>query len=57
MRSRVDDADELAMLCVVRESEWSGPVGLVGDRPQLDAEDARRDNLAGLEKLRGELTR
>ena len=44
--------EESWMLKVVRDSGWYGPVGLVGDRPQLDAEDALRDNLAGLEKLR-----
>ena len=45
------------MLRVVRDSGWQGPVGIVGDRPQLDAEVALRDNLAGLEKLRAELAR
>ncbi len=49
--------EESWMLRVVRESGWQGPVGIVGDRAQLDAEDALRDNLAGLEKLRGELRR
>ena len=44
--------EESWMLKIVRDSGWHGPVGLVGDRPQLDAEDALRDNLAGLEKLR-----
>ena len=48
--------EESWMLKVVRASGWRGPVGLVGDRPQLDAEDALRDNLAGLEKLRPALT-
>ena len=45
------------MLRVVRDSGWQGPVGIVGDRPQLDAEVALRDNLAGLEKLRAEMVR
>ena len=44
--------EESWMLRVVHDSGWHGPVGLVGDRAQLDAEDALRDNLAGLEKLR-----
>ena len=49
--------EESWMLRVVRDSGWQGPVGIVGDRPQLDAEVALRDNLAGLEKLRAELAR
>ena len=49
--------EEAWMLRVVRDSGWRGPVGIVGDRPQLDAEVAMRDNLAGLEKLRAELAR
>ena len=49
--------EETWMLRVVRDSGWQGPVGIVGDRPQLDAEVALRDNLAGLEKLRAELAR
>ena len=49
--------EELAMLRVIRESGWRGPVGILNHRPELDAEVALRDNLAGLEKLRAELAR
>jgi arylsulfatase A-like enzyme/sugar phosphate isomerase/epimerase len=45
------------MLQVVRDSGWTGPVGIVGDRPQLDAEDALRDNIAGLEKVTAAMPR
>jgi sugar phosphate isomerase/epimerase len=51
-----DGTEELAMLRVIRESGWRGPVGILNHRPELDAEEALRGNLAGLEKLLRELT-
>ncbi len=49
--------EEAGMLRVIRESGWRGPVGLINHRPELDAEQALRDNLAGLEKLRADIAR
>ncbi len=47
--------EELGMLRVIRDSGWSGPVGLLNHRPEMDAEVALRGNLEGLEKLRTQL--
>ncbi len=46
---------ELAMLKVIRESGWQGPVGILDHREQLDAEVALKGNLEGLERLRRKL--
>ena len=43
--------EESAMLRVIRDSGWRGPVGIINHRPELDAEQALRDNLAGLDRL------
>jgi hypothetical protein len=45
---------ELAMLRVVLDSGWRGPVGILNHR-SMDSEVALRDNLAGLAKLRRQL--
>ena len=42
---------ELAMLRVVAESDYRGPVGILGHRAELDAEVALRENLEGLERI------
>lgn len=42
---------ERRMLQAVRESGYQGPIGILGHRAELDAEDALRGNLAGLNKL------
>lgn len=42
---------EFAMLRVIRESGWKGPVGIINHRTERDAEVALRDNLRGLDKL------
>jgi sugar phosphate isomerase/epimerase len=47
--------EELGMLRVIRESGWRGPVGILNHRPEVDAEEALRGNLAGLERLVAEL--
>lgn len=47
-----DGTEEAAMLKLVRESGWQGPVGILNHRPEMDAEVALKGNLAGLEKLR-----
>lgn len=46
---------ELAMLKVVRESGYDGPVGILDHQGHLDAEETLRDNLVGLQWLRKEL--
>jgi sugar phosphate isomerase/epimerase len=46
-----DGIREEAMLRVVRDSGWSGPVGILGHRAELDAEEALRGNLKGLASI------
>ncbi|HMJ88898.1 MAG TPA: hypothetical protein VK530_03735 [Candidatus Acidoferrum sp.] len=46
---------ELAMLKVIRDGGWQGPIGIINHRTELDAEVALRENIQGLEKLRREL--
>jgi sugar phosphate isomerase/epimerase len=43
---------EAAMLRVVQRSGYSGPIGILDHREELDAEEALRLNLEGLRKLR-----
>jgi len=47
-----EGTEEAAMLKLVRESGWQGPVGILNHRPEMDAEVALKGNLEGLEKLR-----
>jgi sugar phosphate isomerase/epimerase len=42
---------ELAMLKMIRDSGWRGPIGILNHRPELDAEVALRDNLRGLDEV------
>lgn len=49
------DASELAMMRVIRDSGWSGPVGILHERPSLDAEESLACSLLGLVWLRKEL--
>jgi sugar phosphate isomerase/epimerase len=42
---------ELAMLKVIRDSGWRGPVGIIDHRPETDSEETLRENLDGLDKL------
>jgi sugar phosphate isomerase/epimerase len=46
---------ELALLRVVRESNWRGPIGIIDHRPETDSETTLRQNLRGLEWLLKEL--
>jgi sugar phosphate isomerase/epimerase len=46
---------ERAMLKVMRDSGWFGPVGIIDHRPETDSEETLRKNLQGLERLIGEL--
>ncbi len=48
---------ELAMLRVLEESGWRGPVGIIDHRPETDSEVTLGENLRGLEWLRAELAR
>ena len=43
-----DGNREEEMLRVVRDSGWNGPVGILGHRAEMDAEEALRGNMAGL---------
>jgi hypothetical protein len=46
-----DGDQELAMLRVMRDSGWLGPVGILDHLQDTDTEDTLRDNLLGLERL------
>jgi sugar phosphate isomerase/epimerase len=46
---------ELAMLKVIRDSGWLGPVGIIDHRNELDSEVALQANLRGLEWLTREM--
>jgi sugar phosphate isomerase/epimerase len=46
---------ELGMLCVILQSGWQGPIGIIDHRPETDSEETLRENLHGLDRLRKEL--
>ena len=46
---------ELAMLKIIRDSGWQGPVGILDHRPETDSEITLKENLAGLARLREQL--
>jgi putative heme-binding domain-containing protein len=46
---------ELQMLRVMDEAGYSGPVGIIDHRPELDARESLQENLRGLDWLRAEL--
>ena len=46
---------ELAMLKVIRDSGWVGPVGIIDHRPETDSEETLKANLRGLDRLLKEL--
>ncbi|MBI5091602.1 MAG: TIM barrel protein [Candidatus Hydrogenedentes bacterium] len=46
---------EKDMMRVVVESGYKGPIGILGHRAEVDAEEALRQNLEGLDKLAPEL--
>jgi sugar phosphate isomerase/epimerase len=46
---------ELAMLKVIRDSGWRGPVGIIDHRPETDSEETLGNNLRGLDWLLKEL--
>jgi len=47
---------EIAMMRVVLDSGYDGPVGILDHRPDTDAEQSLRENLAGLPGIREALT-
>lgn len=46
-----DGDQELAMLRVIRDSGWLGPVGILDHLEDTDTQDTLRENLLGLERL------
>lgn len=51
------DASELAMLRVVQDSGWRGPIGILHERLSLDAEVSLACSLSGLAWVRKELAK
>jgi type 1 glutamine amidotransferase len=49
------DESELAMIRVVEASGWRGPIGVIHERPTVDASEGIRGNLQGLEWVQKEL--
>jgi sugar phosphate isomerase/epimerase len=43
---------ELAMLKLLQQSGWRGPIGILDHRPETDSEETLRQNLEGLDRLR-----
>ncbi|MGV3482928.1 MAG: DUF6797 domain-containing protein, partial [Planctomycetaceae bacterium] len=48
-------AHELEMIRTVVQSDYTGPIGIIDHREQLDARDALQENLRGLEQVRSQL--
>ncbi len=46
---------EAEMIRIVEESDYSGPIGVLDHREQLDARESLQENLDGLRRLRTEL--
>ncbi len=49
------DESELAMIRVVESSGWRGPIGIIHERPTVDAAEGIKGNLQGLEWVQKEL--
>jgi sugar phosphate isomerase/epimerase len=49
------DASELEMIRVVETSGWRGPIGVIHERPTVDAAEGIKGNLKGLEWVQKEL--
>ena len=49
-----DGENDLALLNMVVDSGYKGPVGLLDHRPEMDAEESLRQNLDGLKCLLAE---
>lgn len=52
-----DGQHERAMICVLREQGYEGPIGILDHREQLDAELSLRQNIEGLQRVLRELSR
>jgi sugar phosphate isomerase/epimerase len=50
-----DGDRELGMLQIIRQSKYRGPIGILDHRSELDAEESLGQNLAGLQKLLGQM--
>ncbi|MFN3652521.1 MAG: sugar phosphate isomerase/epimerase family protein [Armatimonadota bacterium] len=46
---------DVELLRIVKKSGYTGPIGILGHREELDAEEALRLNLDGLRKIRGQV--
>ncbi len=49
------DESELAMIRVVEASGWRGPIGVIHERPTVDAAEGIKGNLQGLEWIQKEM--
>ncbi|MFO7976313.1 MAG: TIM barrel protein, partial [Candidatus Hydrogenedentota bacterium] len=43
------------LLCIILDSGYTGPIGILDHRPEVDAETSLRENLEGLEKALREI--
>jgi hypothetical protein len=46
---------ELAMMRIIRDSGYRGPIGILDHRGDTDAEQSLRENLEGLQRLLSDL--
>ena len=46
-----DGEDDASILRLVAESGYKGPIGILDHRPETDAEESLKQNLAGMQKL------
>ena len=51
-----DGQHERQMIAVIRDSKYSGPIGILDHRSEIDAQQSLRQNLAGLGKVLRNLT-
>jgi len=47
--------DDLALLKIIRDSGYTGPISILNHREEVDAEQGLRENIEGLKKLLGEM--
>lgn len=48
---------ELAMMKVIRDSGWKGPIGILDHRMETDSEETLRENLRGLDQVLGKMAK
>ena len=46
-----DGDDDASILRLIAESGYEGPIGILDHRPETDAEESLKQNLAGMQKL------